>query len=203
MEKQYTYRSLSRERSIRLLRIDNYTPSETCKLTGSLDTFEFDKDCPLYDALSYTWGPPLDTRESEAEYGPAYDVTIFLESGHGHQGAMSIARNLFEALVHLWEIRTDPSSFQPRDTIPRLMTYVWTDAICINQLDDAEKSYQVAFMGEIYAKAETVAAWTGQDDGTYADVAQFHLECSEKVEAWMQKYLGLPSPAYCEVLSEG
>jgi len=45
------------------------------------------------------------------------------------------------------------------------------DALCINQEDDAEKSHQVAMMGEIYRKAETVLAWLGPDTYGHAKPA--------------------------------
>ncbi len=37
---------------------------------------------------------------------------------------------------------------------PRIQRKLWADAICINQSDNAEKSHQVMFMREIYAKAQ-------------------------------------------------
>jgi hypothetical protein len=43
-------------------------------------------------------------------------------------------------------------------------TYVWVDAICINQGDSDEKSAQVARMLSIYKKARSVTAWLGQSD---------------------------------------
>lgn len=42
--------------------------------------------------------------------------------------------------------------------------YVWVDAICINQNDLAEKSAQVAIMGDIYVKASFVLACIGPTD---------------------------------------
>ncbi|KAF1995138.1 HET-domain-containing protein, partial [Amniculicola lignicola CBS 123094] len=39
--------------------------------------------------------------------------------------------------------------------------YLWIDAICINQRDTAEKSQQVAMMGQIYTSAEDVLIWLG------------------------------------------
>jgi hypothetical protein len=38
---------------------------------------------------------------------------------------------------------------------------MWIDAICIHQASDAEKSHQVALMGEIYARAKLVVIWLG------------------------------------------
>jgi hypothetical protein len=43
-------------------------------------------------------------------------------------------------------------------------SYVWIDAICINQLDLEEKSAQVAMMGGIYRKASLVLACIGPAD---------------------------------------
>ncbi|KAH7081384.1 heterokaryon incompatibility protein-domain-containing protein [Paraphoma chrysanthemicola] len=40
-------------------------------------------------------------------------------------------------------------------------TRIWVDAICINQDDLYEKSYQVKMMGQIYSKAIKVITWLG------------------------------------------
>jgi hypothetical protein len=47
---------------------------------------------------------------------------------------------------------------------PKEPTYVWIDAICINQEDALEKSAQVARMLKIYEKAQSVAVWLGEPD---------------------------------------
>lgn len=38
---------------------------------------------------------------------------------------------------------------------------LWVDAICINQDDLGEKSYQIPFMGEIYSRTTNCLAWLG------------------------------------------
>lgn len=38
---------------------------------------------------------------------------------------------------------------------------LWIDQICINQPDAVEKSSQLALMGEIYCKAQSVVIWLG------------------------------------------
>jgi hypothetical protein len=43
-------------------------------------------------------------------------------------------------------------------------TYIWIDAICINQEDAQEKSAQVARMLNIYKRAQLVIAWLGEPD---------------------------------------
>ena len=40
---------------------------------------------------------------------------------------------------------------------------LWTDNLSINQHDDNEKSHQVGIMGRIFASAETVVVWLGDD----------------------------------------
>ncbi|KAK4953388.1 hypothetical protein LTR10_009098 [Elasticomyces elasticus] len=42
--------------------------------------------------------------------------------------------------------------------------YVLIDALCINQEDTAERSAQVSFMGEIFARSKAVAKWLGTSD---------------------------------------
>lgn len=56
--------------------------------------------------------------------------------------------------------------------VPRAM---WIDAICINQFDDAEKSAQVAMMGDIYRNAADVLIFLGgeKDD---SDLVMKYLE---------------------------
>lgn len=47
----------------------------------------------------------------------------------------------------------------------------WADAICINQTDNEEKSFQVNQMGDIYDKAAEVVVWLGHDMDGAAEVA--------------------------------
>ncbi|KAI7775774.1 hypothetical protein LA080_006359 [Diaporthe eres] len=47
----------------------------------------------------------------------------------------------------------------------------WADAICINQADNEEKSFQVNQMGDIYDKAAEVVVWLGHDVDGAAEVA--------------------------------
>ncbi|KAM0798438.1 heterokaryon incompatibility protein-domain-containing protein [Usnea florida] len=45
---------------------------------------------------------------------------------------------------------------------PEESTYLWVDAICINQEDTAERNYQVPLMHEIYHQAVQVIVWLGK-----------------------------------------
>lgn len=61
-----------------------------------------------------------------------------------------ITENLFQALKALRSAMGD--------------VYLWADALCINQYDEAEKSVQVRRMQTIYRKASKVVAWNPQWD---------------------------------------
>lgn len=41
---------------------------------------------------------------------------------------------------------------------------LWIDAICIDQQNDIERSQQVAYMGDVYSKANEVLVWLGYDE---------------------------------------
>lgn len=46
----------------------------------------------------------------------------------------------------------------------RMQTWVWADAICINQADVEEKAHQVSLMGRIFVQATYVLWWLGPAD---------------------------------------
>jgi hypothetical protein len=84
-----------------------------------------------YEALSYTWGSP----ES-----PRAHITI-------DGASCEVRENLQSALYHLrrkGEVR-----------------HIWIDALCINQSDNLERSFQVSQMARIYQEAGCVAVWLG------------------------------------------
>lgn len=89
----------------------------------------------------------------------------------------------FEAISYRW--RGEPVTILLNDTpfkicsnlvcalrfmrIERCRT-LWADAICINQTDNVEKSWQVGLMGRIYKQAQRSLLWLGpeQDDSDLA-----------------------------------
>jgi hypothetical protein len=100
-------------------------------------------DKPKYVALSYAWG---DLRDTEM-------ITI-------GQSSVPVTKYLYSALEHLRynneEVRT-----------------IWIDALCINQRDNDEKSWQVQLMREIYQRATSVTIWLGPAEGTSNEVMEF------------------------------
>jgi hypothetical protein len=112
---------------------------------------------PKYEALSYTWGPPSD------------DNTISISVG-ARSYKLPVRENLYRALRRLRRRRRARWMWLVSMVITiavylRQLTCTLgnyrIDALCINQLDNAERSSQVAFMGKIYASAANVDVWLG------------------------------------------
>jgi hypothetical protein len=86
---------------------------------------------PVYNALSYTWGDSSDNEHTIRINGKTFKVK----------------ENLHQALHRL------RSGFHN--------TYIWIDAICINQEEGIERNHQVGIMRTIYERAEKVLVWLG------------------------------------------
>ena len=94
------------------------------------------RDVP-YEALSYHWGSG----------DPTFEIRIHVE--HAFPAKFRVRQNLHSALTHL------------RYTDRRKA--LWIDAICINQNDTEEQNHQVSHMSRIYAGAENVCVWLGDE----------------------------------------
>lgn len=135
------YSALLYDDSIRLLK---FLPASNDANDHELSCHLEDRrllDDPSYEALSYTWGPP-----------------IFPESLHTQNGILKITEDLALALRRL--------RFKDRDR------YLWVDAVCINQNDEKDKSWQVARMGSIYKSARRVICWLGEADESISDAVE-------------------------------
>ena len=138
----YTYRPLTEPGAIRLI-----------ELPSSDDT-----DARLECVLMHT---TLNDMNDEVVYhycalsyvwGNPEDKKCVIVDGR----ELHITANLEKALRYL------------RD--PRLVRYIWADAICINQSDDTEKAFQVSQMGEVYKAAHHTIIWLG--DGLAAPLVE-------------------------------
>lgn len=76
--------------------------------------------------------------------------------------------------------------------------WLWCDAICINQADDAEKSHQVNMMMAIFSKAKRVTAWLGELDESsqfFFDSANRSSEeeqtTSTSEDGWSEDFFGV------------
>lgn len=124
------------EDQIRLLSFlasKNGTESRSC----SLEVFTLDA-APRYAALSYVWG----SKDDPVKWTCNYD------------GVVEATQNLDAALSHLSDAAL--STFNRMD-----YTYLWADAICINQEDLEERKSQVLLMRRIYGRAEHTFVWLG------------------------------------------
>lgn len=113
---------------------------------------------PSYAALSYVWG--------EEKF---VDVRV-------NGTTTSIRENLREALL---QIRSSNMGFS---------TSLWIDAICINQNDDAERSWQVNEMRTIFSQASLVYSWLGPAaDGSDAVIELLYSVGRQVLEAGYDK----------------
>jgi hypothetical protein len=103
------------------------------------------KSTEPYNALSYYWGSTENpetvkvycgSREYD-EFGGSFDIPI--------------TSNCALAL----------RQFRAHATAERQPLVVWTDALCINQIDTEERSAQVGIMRDIYKAAHSVWMWVG------------------------------------------
>lgn len=162
--------------SIRLLSIKPGSGSEI--LECSLRVAYLLHEAPTYTALSYSWTKdtpwskkfyenlcsvilenlrariqdPLrirmrkDAREQTAENVPEQKYQDATEIIFCDGKVMKVTPSLYDALLQLRQ--RPPQEY-------------WIDALCINQMDDEEKSSQVQMMGRIYREAELVLVWLG------------------------------------------
>ena len=137
------YEPLPSQGHIRLLRI-NPTGAQKPSVYYELITQSL-ADHPAYHALSYTWGNPLSSPK-KVQTLPSERSELVLRDGK----AIYVGHNLYNALLRLQQLRFRGN--------------IWIDAVCINQADMNERNTQVSLMGDIYAMAEKVIVWLGEDD---------------------------------------
>lgn len=123
----------------------------------SIEIFELDT-APPFQALSYTWGNPVEFPHLEGGSKQDWKAAYAKEHSFKVDGATLTVvpgRNLDEAFKELWD-----NKFLMEHK------YIWVDAICINQKDKDEKPKQMLIMGDIYRKAAQVIAWLGVELST-------------------------------------
>ena len=145
MDSIYIYNTLPMPDSIRLLRLE---PGDSDALLEGTFTIVSLSDPGLsYRALSYTWGNPLD--EGSRFFEPDNDSKHYVNCAGKR---VEILKNLRDAL---WQLRQLGE-----------FSYLWIDAICINQKDNSERSQQIRLMPELYSRASLVIVWLGKSDQT-------------------------------------
>ncbi|KAK3985885.1 heterokaryon incompatibility protein-domain-containing protein [Cladorrhinum sp. PSN332] len=186
---EYPYRPLDLPRETRILNVETALNHDD-PLICSLSHMDIVSPSEPYDALSYCWSRgnnisssvKLDDVGTMAVHGmdedgnkinmadklswreildhPVYGqfhlaVGGVLPPGNiildGH--AITVGGELRRALRHL------RSFYRPNPL------RIWVDALCINQSDLAERNQHVRMMGDIYAQAENVRVWLGEETG--------------------------------------
>ncbi|KAK0641926.1 heterokaryon incompatibility protein-domain-containing protein [Cercophora newfieldiana] len=126
----YQYSELPTPTHTRVLVVDRDDASETIR--GSLRIIDLDAE-NVYNCLSYCWGGPRTEHVGDAWDKPVKSVIL-----DGIE--VPIRQNLYNALRALRRL----------DRVEAL----WVDALCINQVDNAERTNQVSQMAKIYRGAQ-------------------------------------------------
>ncbi|OCK78539.1 hypothetical protein K432DRAFT_394682 [Lepidopterella palustris CBS 459.81] len=183
---RYQYSPLLTGTSIRLLQTHGKDKSGI--LQCSLKIVDLN-DEPKYHALSYTWGNPHANGTHFQEYykavAPEYvaETTILILCDGK---AIRVQQNLYDALTLIPQDLSARRANQ--ETFPRLMedsnpsrvvvdtdspdSWIWIDAICIDQNNIPERGAQVSIMDLIYQKASYTIIWLGREDIYTATAAQ-------------------------------
>jgi hypothetical protein len=142
---EYKYAPL-RENEIRLLEIQ---PGRDLEMISCRLVHFFLNQILKYAALSYAWGAETTDREISMD-----------------GGSLLVNPNLEGALL---EFRKRPVLFIPDDhpdeppVLPRELSLIWIDAICINQKNLEERGEQVKLMQNIYKGASSLIVWLGTE----------------------------------------
>ncbi len=107
---------------------------------------------PLHDALDHPHLGPFYVRFG----GPLPPETVACDGVAG----IPIGGELARALRH---IRPDPDDADNGESVEPLR--IWVDALCIDQSNVAERNAHVQLMGQIYAGADMVHVWIGEEIG--------------------------------------
>lgn len=127
---------------------------------------------PEYVALSYTWGDASD------------QVEILLD-GWQHR----VTRSLFTALRRFRKLCAEGRSYDGFTfSCPGEgggTTYIWADALCINQEDGREKVTEIPRMGDLYSLCSRTCVWLGENDGLDGEEEEGRA-MMEEIERWLE-----------------
>lgn len=163
---------------IRLLKITHaHIPEEGERSVWfSISCFELD-DAPDFLALSYTWTDPMRPdvfSTDDSAPGIKTQAVAAASSSSNSQDPDDtpafIGDRRYRATKNL------------RDGLAQILlsglgsNWIWADAVCIDQENDAEKEVQVGMMDEIYSWAMAVVVWLGADTTDLDEFVWIHNE---------------------------
>ncbi|KAK5659690.1 hypothetical protein OQA88_900 [Cercophora sp. LCS_1] len=189
---------------IRLLHLAPATsPSDPLEATLSVAPLS---EAPPYEALSYVWGGqscllPSSKRLKIGSTSVRIGRNLFLALQQLRYTNVGIERLASERNTETISSRHDGGTIDNGiDGIGGRISQgnsaaederagdrvLWVDALCINQGDVEEKSYQVGLMGRIFSEAATVLIWFGESDRN-AEVAFGYVR---EVHEWLVEWGG-------------
>jgi len=99
------------------------------------------ESAPPYVALSYAWG------DTSVKPRPVFVPENPSDRNCERFYLIEVTENLFQALRQLQPLRD--------------ISHIWADAICINQTDKVEKTWQVQQLWDIFKSSRFVMMWMG------------------------------------------
>lgn len=173
----YTYEPLDRETdSVRMLHFVPAPPDDD-RIYCELEPYPISQ-CPPYIALSYTWGPN----------NPSHEIVL-------HGALFLVRENLWLVLQRLQNLGTDIPVGTPM-LRQKMCDCFWIDAICINQEDDLERSYQVNRMGKIFSTTRFAVVWLGKEDNIFNTAVERPKNPSTEPQVWREALGALSSRSY-------
>lgn len=155
---RYRYERLCARDEIRLLALDPAKRRDT-PLSASLVHRRRSEAIEEYSAVSYVWGQEKSIRSLEISDG---SDTSYLR----------ITPTVDVLLRYLRKTKK--------------LRYLWIDAICLNQEDEAEKAHQVPQMDRIYSGADEVRIWLGHESPMTTSVYSFFLKATRETKTERQ-----------------
>ncbi len=154
----YEYIPLNTPRKFRLLRLCPTPRMLESPIKCSLIQADLDDPYLKYTALSYVWGDGIH------RYPLSIESREVLIQANLDDALRQFRTNRFSCCNLNYTCLKPPS---PQGMIyghPTFPTYLWIDAVCIDQRNLEERAQQVALMHEIYSRASKVIVWLGKED---------------------------------------
>ena len=146
------------EHNLRLLQIEPVRHVQNEDIHCTLRCTLLSQSNNLYKCLSYCWGSTSKFRH------------IFIRmDGESTHRVFPVTENLWSALRMLRDAHN--------------VSWLWIDAICINQNDHPERAVQVRMMKEIYSSSSEVLIWLGDTSPGLSSAVSVILAISQHFES--------------------
>ncbi|KAJ4363016.1 hypothetical protein N0V83_010134 [Neocucurbitaria cava] len=109
-----------------------------------------------FQALSYAWG------DDEPSYGLL--LSDISRSNEGRPGKDTIEGTIYPMDYRFFSVRSNLYQALKRIRRSESCSWIWVDALCIDQTNESETSQQIPMMPDIYYNAWNVIAWLGEEE---------------------------------------